>query len=210
VINDGEVSALAGSMALGESAVLGIAMGSSLAAGFVTPRGAVTPWLNELAFAPVDYRADAPEDEWSHDRGVGVQYFSQQAVGRLLEPARIELPREMPLPVKLERVQDLAVKGDERARLIYQTIGTYFGYAVAGYADFYDVRHVLVMGRVLTGEGGGAIVAGAERVLREEFPELAGRIRLHVPGEKEKRHGQAVAAASLPAIPKQEKNNAVS
>jgi len=210
VINDGEVGALAGSMALGENAVLGIALGSSLAAGFVTPGGAVTEWLNELAFAPVDYSEDAPEDEWSRDRGVGVQYFSQQAVARLLEPARIELPREMFLPAKLKRVQELAAKGDERARLIYQTIGAYFGYAVAGYADFYDVRHVLVMGRVMTGEGGGAIVAEAERVLREEFPELAGRIRLHVPGEKEKRHGQAVAAASLPAIPKQERSHAVS
>jgi predicted NBD/HSP70 family sugar kinase len=215
VINDGEVSALAGSMALKENAVLGIAMGSSLAAGFVTPRGTVTTWLNELAFAPVDYREDAPRDEWSGDRGVGVQYFSQQAVGRLLEPAGIELPRDMALPEKLVRVQELLAKGDERARRIYQTIGAYFGYGVAGYADFYDVRHVLVLGRVMTGEGGDAIVAEAERVLREEFPELAGRIRLHVPGEMEKRHGQAMAAASLPAIPElrkrgQENTDAVS
>ena len=56
VVNDGEVTALAGSMALGDNAVLGIAMGSSLAAGFVTPQGAITTWLNELAFVPVDYR----------------------------------------------------------------------------------------------------------------------------------------------------------
>jgi predicted NBD/HSP70 family sugar kinase len=121
----------------------------------------------------------------------------------------------MALPEKLVRVQELLAKGDERARRIYQTIGAYFGYGVAGYADFYDVRHVLVLGRVMTGEGGDAIVAEAERVLREEFPELAGRIRLHVPGEMEKRHGQAMAAASLPAIPElrkrgQENSDAVS
>ncbi len=33
VVNDGEVTALAGSMALGQNAVLGIAMGSSMAGG---------------------------------------------------------------------------------------------------------------------------------------------------------------------------------
>ena len=200
VVNDGEVTALAGSMALGDNAVLGIAMGSSLAAGFVTPRGSITAWLNELAFAPVDYRADAPADEWSGDRGVGVQYFSQQGVGRLLAPAGIELPDEMPLPEKLEHVQKLMAAGDARARRIYQTIGAYFGYAVASYAEFYDVRNLLVLGRVLSGEGGDLILSVAQEVLRAEFPETAERIRFHIPGEQEKRHGQAIAAASLPAI----------
>ncbi len=200
VVNDGEVTALAGSMALGDNAVLGIAMGSSLAAGFVTPRGAITTWLNELAFAPVDYREDAPADEWSGDRGVGVQYFSQQAVGRLLAPAGIDLPREMPLPAKLEQTQKLMAAGDERARRIYETIGVYFGYAIAHYADFYDFRNLLVLGRVMTGEGGDLILSIADRVLKEEFPEVAGRMRFHIPGEKGKRHGQAIAAASLPAI----------
>jgi predicted NBD/HSP70 family sugar kinase len=200
VVNDGEVTALAGSMALHDNAVLGIAMGSSLAAGYVTPQGNITPWLNELAFVPVDYREDAPADEWSGDRGVGVQYFSQQAVGRLLAPAGIELPADMPLPVKLEQVQKLMAAGDERARRIYQTIGVYFGYTIATYADFYDVRNLLVLGRVLTGEGGDLILATAQEVLRAEFPEIAERVRYHIPGEQEKRHGQAIAAASLPAL----------
>jgi predicted NBD/HSP70 family sugar kinase len=200
VVNDGEVTALAGSMALRDNAVLGIAMGSSLAAGYVTPQGNITPWLNELAFVPVDYRADAPADEWSGDRGVGVQYFSQQAVGRLLAPAGIDLPAGMPLPVKLERVQELMAAGDARARRIYQTIGAYFGYTIATYADFYDVRNLLVLGRVLSGEGGDLILSGAQEVLRAEFPEVAERVRYHIPGEQEKRHGQAIAAASLPAL----------
>jgi hypothetical protein len=158
------------------------------------------PWLNELAFVPVDYRADAPADEWSGDRGVGVQYFSQQAVGRLLAPAGIDLPAGMPLPVKLEQVQSLMAAGDARARRIYQTIGVYFGYAIATYADFYDFRNLLVLGRVLSGEGGDLILAVAREVLRAEFPEIAERVRYHIPGEQEKRHGQAIAAASLPAI----------
>jgi predicted NBD/HSP70 family sugar kinase len=200
VVNDGEVTALAGSMARNDNAVLGIAMGSSLAAGFVTPAGNITTWLNELAFVPVDYREGAPADEWSGDRGVGVQYFSQQGVGRLLAPAGIELPPELPLPAKLERVQELMAAGDERARRIYETIAVYFGYAIAHFADFYDVRNLLVLGRVMTGPGGDLILSLAGQVLREEFPELAERIRFHVPGEQEKRHGQAIAAASLPAL----------
>ena len=208
VVNDGEVTALAGSMALRDHAVLGIAMGSSLAAGFVTPQGNITAWLNELAFAPVDYRGDAPADEWSGDRGVGVQYFSQQAVARLLPPAGIELPDGMPLPAKLEHVQSLMAAGEERARRIYQTIGVYFGYAIATYADFYDFRHLLVLGRVLTGEGGDLILSVAQEVLRGEFPEIAERIRFHIPGEQEKRHGQAIAAASLPAL--EEHSHAIS
>lgn len=200
VVNDGEVTALAGSMALDDNAVLGIAMGSSLAAGYVTPQGNITAWLNELAFAPLDYRDDAPADEWSGDRGVGSQYLSQQAVGRLLAPAGIELPGELSLPLKLVEVQRLAASGDERAAKIYETIGAFFGYAIAHYADFYETRNLLVLGRVLTGAGGDLILSIARKVLNEEFPELAESIRFHIPDEKEKRHGQAVAAASLPAI----------
>jgi predicted NBD/HSP70 family sugar kinase len=203
VVNDGEVTALAGAMALGDDAVLGIAMGSSVAAGYVTPQGNITSWLNELAFAPVDYRDQAPVDEWSRDRGVAAQYMSQQAVGRLLAPARIELPGDMPLPAKLVEVQTLLAGGDERARKIYETIGVFFGYSIAHYADFYEIRNLLALGRVLTGEGGNLVLSLAQRVLSEEFPDIAERVRFHIPDEKEKRHGQAVAAASLPSIAKE-------
>lgn len=208
VVNDGEVTALAGSMALHDNAVLGIAMGSSLAAGYVTPEGSITNWLNELAFVPLDYRENAPIDEWSGDAGVGVQYLSQQAVGRLLEPAGIHLAKDLGLPAKLEEVQKLMAAGDVRARRIYETIGVYFGYAIATYVDFYEVRNLLVLGRVLSGEGGDVILSVARKVLQEEFPEVAERIRVHVPDEKEKRHGQAIAAASLPPIHVEEKVHA--
>jgi predicted NBD/HSP70 family sugar kinase len=210
VVNDGEVTALAGSMALDDGAVLGVAFGSSLAAGYVTPQGAITTWLNELAFVPYDYQERAHVDEWSGDGGVGAQYFSQQAVGRLLAPAGIDLPGDMPLPVKLERVQELAAAGDPRAMKIYETIGVYFGYAIATWADFYDIRNLLVLGRVMTGVGGDRILEVGRQALRAEFPELAERIRFHIPDEKEKRHGQAIAAASLPAVPAQEKTHAIS
>jgi len=202
VVNDGEVTALAGSMALNDNAVLGVAFGSSLAAGYVTPQGNITGWLNELAFVPIDYRENAPVDEWSGDEGVGATYFSQQAVGRLLPAAGIALANDMPLAAKLVEVQKLMAAGDDRARRIYQTIGTYLGYGIAHFADFYEIRNLLVLGRVMTGEGGDIILSVSGEVLREEFPALARSIRVHTPGETEKRHGQAVAAASLPSLKK--------
>ncbi|HUR47792.1 MAG TPA: hypothetical protein VMZ27_18045 [Candidatus Saccharimonadales bacterium] len=205
VVNDGEVTALAGAMSLQEDAVLGVALGSSQAAGFVTPQGNITPWLNELAFAPVDYNPGAPVDEWSGDYGCGVQYFSQQAVGRLVPAAKLAIPAAMALPEKLVEVQKLMAKGDAGAAAIYQTIGVYLGYAIAHYADFYDFRHLLLLGRVTTGEGGNILVQKAKEVLATEFPEL--RVSIHMPDEKEKRHGQAMAAASLPVITTNERTS---
>jgi predicted NBD/HSP70 family sugar kinase len=200
VVNDGEVTALAGSMSLGKNAILGIALGTSTAAGYVTPDGNITSWLNELAFVPIAFNPDAPVDEWSGDFGVGSQYFSQQAVGRLAPLAGIETPADMGLPEKLKVVQKLRAEGHEGAKRIYDTLGTYLGYGVAHFADFYDIAHVLVLGRVTSGPGGDDIVNGARRVLDVEFPELARRIAFHVPDEKDKRHGQAIAAASLPEV----------
>lgn len=198
VINDGDVTALAGSMSLGRNAVLGVAMGTSVAAGYVDQSGNLTNWLSELAFVPVDYRADGPADEWSGDRGCAVQYFSQQGVGRLLPPAGIALPPAMKLPEQLEELQRLMSVGDPRARRVYEAIGIAFGYAIAHFAGFYELNCLLIMGRVTSGQGGTVIIDHARAVLRDEFPEL--RIDLVAPAEKDKRHGQAVAAASLPCL----------
>lgn len=201
VVNDGEVTALAGSMSLNTDGMLGIAMGSSEAVGFVNRDGNITSWLNELAFAPVDYQPGAPVDEWSGDRGCGALYFSQQAVGRLVSPAGLtEIDAALPLPDKLKQVQEHMAAGDERAARIYRTIGVYLGYSVAHYADFYAMDNVLVLGRVTTGDGGAVLLEQAREVLKTEFPELHERLRFHIPDEKDKRHGQAVAAASLPTL----------
>jgi predicted NBD/HSP70 family sugar kinase len=197
VVNDGEVTALAGSMSLERNSVLGVAMGTSEAAGYVDPQGSIRPWLNELAFAPVDYRENGPRDEWSGDEGCGVQFFSQQGVARLAKAAGFEFGG-MPFPEQLVEVQTAMKAGDARARRIYETIGTCFGYAIAHYADFYEISSLLVLGRVTSGEGGDILIREAERVLATDFPELA--IQLVVPDEKTKRHGQAVAAASLAAL----------
>ncbi|HPA80292.1 MAG TPA: hypothetical protein PLS95_05705 [Thermoanaerobaculales bacterium] len=200
VVNDGEVTALAASMSLGADRLLGISMGTSMAAGYCDADGHITSRLNELAFAPVDYREDAPADEWSGDVGCGVQYFSQQAVARLARTAGIELPEEMPFADRLKEVQSRMAAGDPRARAIYETIGAYLGYSIAWYARWYDLRHLLVLGRVTSGEGGGVMIETAEAILADEFTELASTIAISTPDEQFKRHGQAIAAASLPRI----------
>ena len=202
MMNDGDVTALAGALSLKKKGMLGIAMGSSEAGGFMDKKGRILGWLNELAFAPVDYNPEAPADEWSGDRGVGALYFSQQAVNKLLPAAGIELPADMSLPEKLKAVQALMANDDPRAAKIYETIGIYLGYAIPHYADFYDYADVLILGRVTTGKGGDIVMAKAREVLAAEFPEVAAKIQIHVPDEKSRRVGQAVAAASLPEAKK--------
>jgi len=200
IANDGEVTALAASMSLEDNAVLGISMGTSLAAGYCDGEGRITSWLNELAFVPVDYADEAPRDEWSGDLGCGVQCFSQQAVARLAPLAGLDYPADMPFPERLLAVQELMKAGDERARRIFETIGVYFGYSVAWFAEFYEIRHLLILGRVTSGEGGEIIIEKGKQVLADEFPALAAQIEMTTPDEKFKRHGQAIAAASLPSL----------
>lgn len=202
IINDGEVTALAGSMSLEDDSILGVAMGSSEAAGYVTPEGTITDWLNELAFAPVDYAPEAAVDEWSGDKGVGALYFSQQAVFRLAPQVGISLPEgeDVTKAAKLKAVQAELEAGHPGARQIWETMGTYLGYTLAHYADFYAIKHVLILGRCTSGQGGPIMLEGANAVLRAEFPELAAQINIQLPDEKSRRVGQSIAAASLPAL----------
>lgn len=200
VYNDGEVTALAGSLALDTHSILGISLGTSVAGGFVQADGTLTPWLNELAFVPVDYRPGAPRDEWSGDAGCAVQYFSQQAVDRLARAAGFSFPSGMAVPERLVEVQQSAARGDPRALAIFDSIGVYLGHTLAWFAEHYDVRQVLLLGRVTSGEPGPRLRERAQRVLLDIYPEIAARLNLHLPDEKDRRHGQAVAAASLPVL----------
>ncbi len=200
VANDGDVTALAGAMSLEDNNVLGVAMGTSEAAGYVDKEGNITGWLNELAFVPVDFNKEAMVDEWSGDYGCGVKYFSQDAVIKLAPRAGIELDEKLSPAEKLKVVQNLMTQNDTRAAAIYETIGVYFGYTIAYYSMFYDIKHVLIMGRVTSGNGGTILLEKANEVLKEEFPELFAKIKLHIPDEKARRVGQSVAAASLPKI----------
>ena len=200
VINDGDVTALAGSMSLEDDSILGIALGSSEAAGYVDAHGHITGWLNELAFAPIDYSPAAPVEEWSGDIGCGASYFSQQCVFRLAPKAGIEIPSGVPDADRLKFVQEKLEAGHAGAHKIWESMGVYLGYGLAHYADFYDIKHILILGRCTSGSGGELLLTVARVVLEGEFPELAARIQIHLPDEKIRRIGQSVAAASLPVI----------
>jgi predicted NBD/HSP70 family sugar kinase len=202
VINDGDVTALAGAMSLEDNGVLGIAMGSSEAAGYVDVEGHIMNWLSELAFAPIDYNPSAPSDEWSGDQGCGALYFSQQCVFRLAPKAGIDIPGNITDAEKLKFVQEKLEAGHPGAQKIWQSMGIFLGYGLAHYADFYDIKHVLILGRCTSGSGGNLILDNAQMVLQGEFPELASRIHVQLPDEKSRRVGQSIAAASLPEIKK--------
>lgn len=200
IVNDGEVTALAGSMSLEDNPVLGIALGSSEAGGYVTPEGNITGWLNELAFAPIAYHADAPVDEWSGDCGTGALYLSQQCPFRLANKAGINLPEGVTDAEKLKHIQAALEEGHAGAEAIWTTMGYALGYALAHYADFYTLKHVLVLGRCTSGRGGDLLVKHAREVLAKEFPNLAKTIEVQLPDEQARRVGQSIAAASLPAL----------
>lgn len=199
VVNDGEVTALAGSMSLADDPVLGIAMGSSQAAGYVNAEGHIAGWLNELAFVPIDYRPGAPADEWSGDIGCGVQYLSQVGACRVASSAGMKFDSSLALPQRLVVLQEKMKAGDLLALKVYETLGVYLGYGIAHYADFYNLKHVLILGRVTTGPTGEIILNKSLEVLRADFPDIAGKISIALPGEANRRVGQSIAAASLPA-----------
>ena len=202
VINDGDVSALAGAMSLDDSSVLGIAMGTSEAVGYVDEAGRITGWLNELAFVPVDAQPDAMRDEWSGDIGCGVKYFSQDGVIKLAPRAGIELDESASPAEKLKAVQKLMAEDDPRAAKVYESIGVYLGHTLAYYYQLYGCRHVLLLGRVMSGKGGDLILATAQKVLNDEYPEAAAGLKAELPDEKFRRVGQSMAAASLPELKK--------
>ncbi len=200
LMNDGDVTALAGALSLEDSPVLGMAFGTSLAGGYCGADGGLTSWLNELAFVPVDFRSEGgPQDDWSRDFGVGAQYLSQQAVGRLAVAAGIDFaPACSGLPERLADVQRRLAAGDAAARDIFTAVGRFLGYAVAHADSFYALKRFLALGRVTSGDAGDIIIRESTQVLRDEFPAVAAKVTIEMPDEKSKRHGQAVVAASLP------------
>ena len=202
VANDGDVSALAGTMSLNDNNVLGIAMGTSEAVGYVDENGQITGWLNELAFVPVDANPDAMLDEWSGDIGCGVKYFCQDGVNKLAPRAGIGLDESLSPAEKLKVTQKLMEEGDERAAKVYESIGCYLGHTLAYYYEKYGFRYVLLLGRVMSGKGGEALLEKCQQVLNDEYPEAAAGFKLTLPDEKFRRVGQSMAAASLPDLKK--------
>ena len=91
---------------------------------------------------------------------------------------------------------------DPRAAAIYETIGAYLAYTVVLYSQFYDIEHMMMLGRVMSGKGGDIILDVCNSILKDEFPELASKVEVMLPDEKTRRVGQSVAAATLPEIKK--------
>lgn len=200
VANDGDVSALAGTMSLKDNNVLGIAMGTSEAVGYIDEEGRITGWLNELAFVPVDANPDAMIDEWAGDIGCGVKYFSQDGVIKLAPRAGIELDESASPAEKLKAVQALMADDDPRAKKVYESIGCYLGHTLPYYYQTYGFRYVLLLGRVMSGKGGDLLIETCNRVLAEEYPDIADKFQLKLPDEYFRRVGQSMAVASLPKL----------
>ncbi len=195
VSNDGDVTALAGYHELRQGPVLGLALGSSLAGGYVDDTGALRGWLNELAFCPIDLADDAPCDDWSGNRGIAAQYLSQQGVFRLAERVGLPIDPQAGAAERLQAIQRLHAEGDPRTVEIYRTIGVWLGWYVDWLASCMPLRHVLLLGRVTTGSGGLLLMDAARTVLEHRCPEAS--ITLSMPSESMRRLGQAVHAASL-------------
>lgn len=196
VCNDGDVTALAGALSLKDVNVLGIAMGTSEAVGYINKEGNINGWLSELAFAPVDYNKGAMVDEWSGDYGCGVKYFSQDGVIKLAEAGGVVFDENLTPAEKLKVVQGMMKEDSPLAKEIYETIGVYLGYTLPYYAEFYDIKYLLLLGRVTSGKGGDIVIEKANEVLNTVFPEF--NIQITVPDEYTRRVGQSIAAASLP------------
>lgn len=200
VANDGDVSALAGTMSLKDNNVLGIAMGTSEAVGYIDEEGRITGWLNELAFVPVDASPNAMIDEWAGDIGCGVKYFSQDGVIKLAPRAGIELDESASPAEKLKAVQALMAEDDPRAKKVYESIGCYLGHTLPYYYQTYGFRYVLLLGRVMSGKGGDILIETCEKVLKDEYPDITDKFQLKLPDEYFRRVGQSMAVASLPKL----------
>ncbi len=198
VENDGDVTALAALVTNGVKAVLGVAMGSSEAGGYLDRNGHITGRLNELAFCPVDFSTAAPSDEWSGDYGVGAMYFSQQATNYLAGLLGIDFPADMKLPERLLKVQALMAANDSKAERLYTMLGENLGHSAVWYREFYDCDNLMILGRVTTGQGGEIILETAKKTVAEKYPGDAD-LNIFMPDEKAKRLGQSVAAAALSA-----------
>jgi len=216
VINDGEVTALAAIMKLRAGNVMGISMGSSEGGGYANKDGNLMGWINELCYIPCDLNPEAKTDPWNPHSGISHVYLGQRGATKLAEAGGVDLPDEMkpwhpnmntmkhePHAKCLKLIQ-AAMKDPAKApqtRKIYETVGVYLGYSIALYCEHYAIDHLMIMGRVSSGDGGQIMLDKAKEVIQKEFPQYQ-HIQFHTPDEHFKRVGQCIAAAALPPLRK--------
>merc|ERR1712241_1183571 len=216
VINDGEVTALAAVQKIEAGNVMGISMGSSEGAGYANADGNLMGWINELCHVRLDLNPNAPVDPWTKGAHTGIShmYLGQRGATKLAACGGVEGPDEYMYPnpamctIKhenhaqcLKLIQKAMTEPAKEAQcsLIYETVGVYLGYALAQYCEFYQIDHLMILGRVSKGKGGDLMLETAKKVLEVEFPEYAG-IQFHTADDHFKAVGQCIAAAALPEI----------
>merc|ERR1711972_1240199 len=145
---------------------------------------------------------------------MGGVYLGQRAATRLAKKGGIDLPADM-MPdhpnmnqashvphaqcLKLIQAAMKDPKKEPQARKIYETVGVYLGYSIALYCEHYPLDHLMIMGRVSSGDGGQVMLDKAKEVIKTEFPQYQ-HIQFHTPDEHFKRVGQCIAAAALPPL----------
>merc|ERR1711971_1045329 len=215
VINDGEVTALAAVQKIGNGNIMGISMGSSEGGGYANADGNLMGWINELCYCRLDMNPDAPTDPWTKGAHTGIShmYLGQRGATKLAAKAGLEVPENLVYPHPdmctirhenhaqcLKLIQKGMEADPEKVGKLYRTVGVYLGYALAQYKEFYDIDHVMILGRVSKGKGGKIMLDTAKEVLSAEFPELP-EVTFHEADEHFKAVGQCIAAAALPVIP---------
>jgi len=215
VINDGEVTALAAVQKCGQGNIMGISMGSSEGGGYANGDGNLMGWINELCYIKLDMNPNAPTDPWtkgSH-RGMSHMYLGQRGATKNAfkvcdVPDNYKYPHPDMCTIKhedhancLKLIQAAMKDNPAKASDLYKTCGVYLGYGLAQYKEFYDIDHVMILGRVSKGDGGDLMLKTAAEVLEKEFPELS-KITFHTADDHFKAVGQCIAAAALPVIPK--------
>jgi len=216
VINDGEVTALAAVTKIKAGKVLGISMGSSEGGGYANADGNLMGWINELCYIRLDLNPMAPSDPWTKGAhsGISHMYLGQRGATKLASAGGIEAPEDQMYPnpamctikhdnhaqcLKLIQAAMNDPAKEPRARLIYETVGVYLGYGLAQYTEFYEIDHIMILGRVSKGTGGDIMLAKAKEVLQTEFPDVP-PITFHTADDHFKAVGQCIAAAALPEI----------
>jgi len=216
VINDGEVTALAAVQKIKAGKVLGISMGISEGGGYANADGNLMGWINELCYIRLDLNPMAPSDPWTKGAhsGISHMYLGQRGATKLASAGGIEGPEDQIYPnpamctirhenhaqcLKLIQEAMKTPAKEPRARLIYETVGVYLGYGLAQYTEFYEIDHIMILGRVSKGAGGDIMLAKAKEVLETEFPDLP-PIQFHTADDHFKAVGQCIAAAALPEV----------